>query len=89
MEQKFQRGEIVLLDMEKWREEKERRCNGVYFRNNSLLSLKETKKKSRLPFLSRVCMEMVEERIVEEIFKGQEPGWNPTKGQKSCSLKAQ
>lgn len=51
MEQKFQRGEIVLLDMEKWREEKERRCNGVYFRNNSLLSLKETKKKEQVAFL--------------------------------------
>lgn len=34
------------LEMEEWKAEMERRCNRVYFRNNSLLSLKGEKGRS-------------------------------------------
>lgn len=64
------------LETEKWRVETERSCNGVYSRNNGLLSLKRTEGRSHcLSYPECVCTGWKEDS--EENWKrlGTRMGW--------------
>lgn len=63
------------LETEKWRVETERSCNGVYSRNNGLLSLKRTEGRSHcLSYPECVCTRWKEEQRRELEMAGDQDG---------------